>query len=104
MIDVAAYCLKNPLFEETYPFGPDATVYKVRGKMFALAPDTEHPTSINFKCNPVRAILLRQEHSEIIPGYHTNQTHWNTLDFTGGLPDEVVQELTDQLYDLVTGK
>ncbi len=101
MIDVAAYCLEKLGAEETYPFGPDATVFKVHGKMFALTPATASPVSINLKCDPTRAIILRQEHPEITPGYHMNKAHWNTLDLKGKLPDDLIRELIDHSYDLV---
>lgn len=104
MINVAEYCLTKPLSEETYPFGPDTTVFKVRGKLFALTPASANPDSINLKCDPTRAILLRQEHPEITAGYHMNKVHWNTLDLTGALSDELVAELIDHSYDLVAGK
>ena len=104
MINVAEYCLTKPLSEETYPFGADTTVFKVRGKMFALTPASDNPDSINLKCDPTRAILLRQEHSEIAPGYHMNKIHWNTLDLKGGLSDALIAELIDHSYDLVAGK
>jgi predicted DNA-binding protein (MmcQ/YjbR family) len=104
MIDVAEYCLSKPGAQETYPFGPEATVFKVGGKMFALTPASDKPRSINLKCDPVRAQILRQEHPEIIPGYHMNKQHWNTLDLTGALPEDLVVELIDHSYDLVAPK
>ncbi len=102
-MDVAAYCLDKPGAEETYPFGPEATVFKVGGKMFALTPAMDSPDSINLKCDPTRATMLRQQYPEITPGYHMNKQHWNTLDLSGGLPDDLVRELIDHSYDLVTG-
>ncbi len=74
-MNVAEYCLNKPGAEETYPFGVDVTVMKVGGKMFALMPATDVPRTINLKCDPTRAVLLRQEHAEIRPGYHMNKTH-----------------------------
>lgn len=103
-MDVAAYCLSKLRAVETYPFGPDTTVFKVHDKMFALTAAEEHPKTINLKCDPVRAQILRQEHPEITAGYHMNKQHWNTLDLTGNLPDELVCELIDHSYDLVAPK
>ena len=104
MLNIAEYCLSKPLAEETYPFGPSTTVYKVRGKMFALTPATEKPASINLKCDPLRARILRQDHPEITPGYHMNKEHWNTLDLNGRLPEELICELVDHSYELVSQK
>jgi predicted DNA-binding protein (MmcQ/YjbR family) len=101
---VAAYCLGKPGASENYPFGPEVTVFKVAGKMFALTPADEQPRTINLKCDPVRAQILRQEYPEITPGYHMNKTHWNTLDLTGNLPDDLVKELIDHSYELVMPK
>ena len=100
-MDVAAYCLEKPFAEETYPFGPDATVFKVKGKMFAIMPAVDKPHDISLKCDPMRAIILRQDHPEITEGYHLNKKHWNTLDITGELPDDLVAELIDHSYNLV---
>jgi len=103
-MDVAAYCLDKPGVTEEYPFGPEVTAFKVGGKMFALASPPERPERLSLKCDPVRAQLLRQDFPEITPGYHLNKQHWNTLDVTGALPEELVQELIDHSYDLVKGK
>ena len=104
MIDVADYCLSKAGAEETYPFGPEVTVFKVGGKMFAVAPASEEPRSVSLKCDPVRAQILRQDYPEITAGYHLNKQHWNTLDLTGGLSDELVWELIDHSYELVAKK
>ena len=101
-MNVAEYCLEKLGAVESYPFGVDVTVMKVHGKMFASMPSTETPTSINLKCDPTRAVLLRQEHPEITPGYHMNKVHWNTLDLSGELRDDLVRELIDHSYELVT--
>ena len=100
-MDAAKYCLEKFGARETYPFGADVTVMKVGGKIFALMPAVDMPRSISLKCDPVRANILRQEHSEIIAGYHLNKIHWNTLDLDGDLPDDLVRELIDHSYNLV---
>jgi len=98
------YVLSKPEAEETLPFGPDVLVVKVRGKAFILIPLDAHPLQFNLKCDPERAIELREEHSAIVPGYHMNKRHWNTLVMDGTLPPSLVRELIDHSYELVKGK
>ena len=100
-MNVAEYCLQKLGARETYPFGADVTVMKVGGKIFALMPAVDRPASISLKCDPIRAIILRQGHPEITAGYHLNKVHWNTLDLNGDLPDDLVRELIDHSYNLV---
>jgi len=99
--DVIAYFLAKPGAEETTPFGPDTLVYKVGGKLFALTSPDEFPARINLKCDPERAITLRDEYAAILPGYHMNKRHWNTLVLDGTLPAKLVRELIDHSYALV---
>ncbi|MEO7100798.1 MAG: MmcQ/YjbR family DNA-binding protein [Luteolibacter sp.] len=99
--DAIAHFLSKPGAEETTPFGPDVLVYKVGGKMFALTQPDEFPARINLKCDPERAAVLRDEHDAIIPGYHMNKRHWNTLVLNGSLSTKLVRELIDHSYDLV---
>ena len=94
------YCLAKKAVTEETPFGPDTLVFKVAGKMFALT-DISEFSGINLKCDPERAIELREQHPEIIPGYHMNKQHWNTVDPQAGLSDKFVRELIDDSYDLV---
>jgi len=101
-VNVAEYCLSKPRAEETYPFGPDVTVFKVGGKMFALAPAVDEPPTLSLKCDPTRAIILRQVYPEITAGYHLNKAHWNTLELTGSLSDDLIRELIDHSFSLVT--
>ncbi len=101
LADVCAHCLSLPQVEETTPFGPDVLVYKVAGKMFALAIPDEFPARINLKCDPDRAMELRDQHESIIPGYHMNKKHWNTLILDGSLPSKLVRELIEHSYQLV---
>jgi predicted DNA-binding protein (MmcQ/YjbR family) len=103
-MDVAEYCLSKDGAEETYPFGDEHYVFKVDGKMFALCGAVESPDSINLKCDPVRAQILRQGNPEIIPGYHMNKMHWNTVSLKGNLPADLILELIDHSYDLVAPK
>jgi predicted DNA-binding protein (MmcQ/YjbR family) len=99
--DVIAHCLSKPGAEEDTPFGPDVLVCKVGGKLFALADPGEVPARVNLKCDPDRAIALREEHAAIVPGYHMNKRHWNTVVLDGSLPPSLVRELIDHSYALV---
>lgn len=93
------YCLSKPGTSEDLPFGPDTLVMKVGGKLFALC-SIDHFVSINLKCDPERAVLLREEYEQIKPGYHMNKTHWNTVTIEG-LKESFVKELIDHSYELV---
>lgn len=95
------HSLSHPGAEETTPFGPDVFVYKVAGKMFATAGLEDDEGRMNLKCDPDRALELRDEHEAIIPGYHMNKRHWNTLVFDGSLPSDLIATLITESYDLV---
>ncbi|MEU6085524.1 MmcQ/YjbR family DNA-binding protein [Streptomyces sp. NPDC047085] len=100
--ELRAFCLSFNAAVEDFPFGPDASVFKVLGKMFALSRLDAEPLTINLKCDPEDALRLRTEHENlIIPGYHMNKRHWNTVTVDGGLPDRLVKELIEDSYDLV---
>jgi predicted DNA-binding protein (MmcQ/YjbR family) len=101
---VIDYALAKPETEESLPFGPDVLVVKARGKIFILIPLDSHPLQFNLKCDPERALELREEHAAIVPGYHMNKKHWNTLIMDGSLPATLVKELIDHSYDLVRGR
>jgi len=83
-----------------YPFGPDARVYKVMGKMFALVPEDE-PLRISLKCDPTLAEILRETYAAVVPGYHLNKRHWNTVTLDGEIPDDEIFEMVDNSYALV---
>ena len=93
--------LAFPETREEFPFGPEVAVYKVAGKMFALLIPDEVPVRMNLKCDPERALVLRDEHESIRPGYHMNKRHWNTLHLDGGLRDDFVEELISHSFELV---
>ena len=99
--DAIDHFLSKPGAEECTPFGPDVLVYKVAGKMFALAVPADFPARINLKCDPERALALRDEYEAITPGYHMNKRHWNTLVLDGSLPSKLVRDLIDHSYELV---
>lgn len=89
------YCLQKPGVAEDTPFGPDTLVFKVGGKLFALI-DIEKFESVNLKCDPERAVELREQYEGIVPGYHMNKKHWNTVSFGGAVQDPLILELVDQ--------
>ncbi|HYV93044.1 MAG TPA: MmcQ/YjbR family DNA-binding protein [Chitinophagales bacterium] len=95
------YCLKKKGVTEELPFGPDTLVFKVMGKLFALCGLDDVPGSCNLKCDPIRAEELRERFSSIIPGYHMNKKHWNTIVWDGSVADQLILELIDHSYDLV---
>jgi predicted DNA-binding protein (MmcQ/YjbR family) len=94
-------CLDQPAAEETFPFSPDLSVFKVGGKVFALAPLEDPPLRISLKCVPEVAVKLRVEFPAITGGYHLNKQHWNTVLVDGTVPDDLVREMIEDSYDLV---
>jgi len=95
------YCLSKPRATEGTPFGPDVLVFKVGGKMFALAALDEVPTTVNLKCDPDLALDLRDRYEQVTPGYHMNKKHWNTVEIETGIPDAELRKMIDHSYDLV---
>jgi predicted DNA-binding protein (MmcQ/YjbR family) len=96
-----AHCLSKAGATEGTPFGPDNIVFKVGGKMFALLALDEVPTAVNLKCDPDRALELRDRYEQVQPGYHMNKKHWNTVVLDGVIPDKEVREMIDHSYKLV---
>jgi predicted DNA-binding protein (MmcQ/YjbR family) len=94
------YCLIKPGVTETLPFGPDTLVFKVLDKMFLLV-GLNNPESFNVKCDPERAVSLREEYEEVQPGYHMNKTHWNTVSMNGRLTESQLKEMIDHSYELI---
>ena len=95
------YCLaKTGAIEET-PFGEDVLVFKVAGKIFALAPLDEVPARANLKCDPDLALELRDQYEQVRPGYHMNKKHWNTVEIEGGIPEAELRRMIDHSYELV---
>ena len=86
---------------EDIPFGPDVLVFKVGGKMFALAALDEVPPTVNLKCDPDLALELRDRYEQVRPGYHMNKKHWNTVEIEGGIPDFELRKMIDHSYQLV---
>lgn len=102
--DFRNYCLHKKGVTEELPFDETTLVYKVLGKMFALT-DTEDEFSINLKCNPEKAIELREQfHGSVLPGYHMNKKHWNTILMHGKIPENLIYQWIDESYQLVVNK
>lgn len=98
--ELREYCLSKKGALECFPFDEDTLVVKVGGKMFALI-DLFGELSINLKCDPEKAIELREVYSAIKPGYHMNKRLWNTVHIDGTLSNTLIKELIDHSYDLV---
>lgn len=96
------YCIAKPGAEECFPFGPDNIVFKVNGKMFLLATLDKQPLQFNVKCDPEKAIELREEHPSILPGYHMNKKWWNTVIVDGSLSSNQLKEFVNHSYQLIT--
>ncbi len=99
--DARSHMLAMPKVTEETPFGPEVLVYKVLGKMFATLVFEDEVGRMNLKCDADRALELRDDHEAIIPGYHMNKKHWNTLVLDGSLSSVLVEELMAHSYDLV---
>ncbi|MCC7301732.1 MAG: MmcQ/YjbR family DNA-binding protein [Bacteroidia bacterium] len=99
---IRQYCLAKKGVEECLPFGPDTLVMKVVGKMFLLAGLDEHPVEINLKFDADKMDELRAAYPCIIPGYHMNKRHWNTVICDGSVPDALIRSWIDRSYELVT--
>ena len=99
--ELRSWCLGLPGAEETFPFNPETSVFKVGGKMFALSQLASEPLSVSVKCEPELGEALRDAHDSIVPGYHLNQRHWITVTIGGDVSDETVRELIEDSHDLV---
>lgn len=98
---IREYCLSKPATEETLPFGPDTLVFKVAGKMFLLLPLDSEDLQFNAKCDPEEVEELRERYSCVLPGYHMNKNHWNTIIVDGSVSSAQILEWIDKSYELV---
>jgi predicted DNA-binding protein (MmcQ/YjbR family) len=98
------YCLSFTGAEETFPFGPETSVFKVAGKMFALSQLGADSLRVSLKCKPELAEGLRGAHAAVLPGYHLNKRHWNSVIIDGSVPDDAVRNMIEDSYDLVVSK
>lgn len=95
------YCLGKPHVTEGTPFGENVLVFKVGGKMFALAALDEVPARVNLKCDPDLALELRDQYEQVRPGYHMNKKHWNTVEIDSAIPEIELRKMIDHSYELV---
>ena len=95
------YLLKKPEALKDFPFGPDAAVFKVKGKVFAILINKDNAVYMNLKCEPYRAAALRDVYTAVIPGYHMNKLHWNSIILDGSIPLNEMTKMIDHSYALV---
>jgi predicted DNA-binding protein (MmcQ/YjbR family) len=95
------HCLSFAGSQETFPFGSETSVFKVAGRMFALSQLAADSLKVSVKCDPGLAEQLRAAHAAVLPGYHLNKRHWNTVLIDGSLPDDAVRDMIEDSYDLV---
>lgn len=100
---VEDYILSMPNASRQYPFGEEVAVYKVKEKMFALIAENSSPVRLSLKCDPQLSVVLREKYESVMPGYHLNKKHWNTIVLSDQLNWEEIQGLIRLSYDLVTG-
>jgi len=98
---VKQYCLSKPKAREDYPFGPNALVLKIRDKLFGILGEKNGLGRINLKCDPDEALMLRDIFDAVIPGYHMNKRHWNTVILDGTIPQGEIERMIDRSYGLV---
>jgi predicted DNA-binding protein (MmcQ/YjbR family) len=99
--ELRAFCLELPGAEETFPFGPATSVFKVGGKIFAISVLGADDLSVSVKSDPEVAAGLRATHRSIAPGYHLNKKHWLTVTLSGDAGDDLVRDLIEDSHDLV---
>lgn len=102
--NVEEYILSLPNARLDYPFGEDVAVYKADDKMFALIAEKKQPVQLSLKCDPALSKVLRERYEEVMPGYHLNKKHWNTIVLSGQLSWDEVQDLIRHSYQLVAEK
>jgi predicted DNA-binding protein (MmcQ/YjbR family) len=99
--ELRTWCLTMPTAEETFPFGPETSVFKVNGKIFAISALAKPEPDVSVKCEPALAEQLRGAYEAIVPGYHLNKRHWITVTLNADVPDQQVRDLIEDSYDLV---
>jgi len=95
------YCLFKNAVTEDFPFGESTLVFRVKNKIFLLVALDTDPLQFNAKCDPEKAVELREEYDAIRPGYHMNKKHWNTVIIDGSIPTRLLKEMIDDSYDLI---
>ncbi len=99
--ELRSWCLARPGAEETFPFSPGTSVFKVAAKIFAISALGARPLEVSLKCEPELGELLRATYDSIVPGYHLNKRHWITITLDGEIEDARVRDLVEDSYDLV---
>jgi predicted DNA-binding protein (MmcQ/YjbR family) len=95
------HCLSFAGAIQTFPFGPQTSVFKVEGKIFALSALRSAPLKVSLKCDPLLAEQLRKAHAAVVPGYHLNKRHWNTVTIDGTVADAMIRDMVEDSYDLI---
>ena len=95
------YCLSMKAATEDLPFGPDTLVFRVMGKIYALMSLDAELCQVNLKCDPDYALELREQYADIVPGYHMNKKHWNTVYCENALDAALIRQLVQHSYDLI---
>jgi predicted DNA-binding protein (MmcQ/YjbR family) len=101
---VLHFCSRLRGAAEDYPFGDEVAVFKIEGKMFALVALTGEPGSVNLKCDPELALVLRARYEAVRPGYHQNKRHWNTVELDGTVEEVELREMINHSYELVISR
>lgn len=99
--DIRDYCLSKKGATESFPFDEDTLVFKAGGKMFLLMSISSNPVDISVKCQPERAVELRETYSSIYPAFHMNKTHWNSVRCDNSIPRKLILEIIDNSYTLI---
>ena len=99
--ELRCYLLGRPKARQDYPFGPGVAVFKIHSKMFATLMEAAGVVSMNLKCDPHEAMILRDIFASVRPGYHMNKRHWNTVIIDGSIPDGEIHRMVDNSYGLV---
>jgi predicted DNA-binding protein (MmcQ/YjbR family) len=99
--EISEYASELAGVVEEQPFGPEVDVLKVGGKIFAILSPESSPEAISLKCEPELALELRDQYSAVIPGYHLNKRHWNTVQLDGTVPDDVILQMVTHSYEQV---
>lgn len=99
--EIREYCLSKKAVTESTPFDDVTLVFKVAGKMFAIIPLDEPDLSVTLKCDPEKALALRERYPAVKPGYHTSKTHWNTVSIDGSVARALIIEWIDHSYEMV---
>jgi predicted DNA-binding protein (MmcQ/YjbR family) len=100
-VETRRYILERPEAKEDFPFGPDVAVFKLQKKMFATLVQSEDSARMNLKCDPNEALILRDIFDAVLPGYHMNKRHWNTVVLDGSIPRGEIERMIDSSYSLV---